>query len=709
MRRRGHSPLGPLANRRTVRVSLRLCRRLGRLGLLALLGLALPAGLAEAGPAEDDLTQRRAIRGAPVEGVHESDELHALRDFDEASFPRPLPGVLDVAVDDRAGLEARIAAEPSLTGSATANLQGSEPIGPGAIPEALRSPALKVGTEPKAAIPWLSELKLPDLPVRLDPRVVRYLEFYKGDPKGRSIMASWLRRQGRYRALMETALEAARLPRSLLYVSMIESSYDPHDRSHAGAVGLWQFLPEGGRIYGLRVDHWIDERKDPEKATLAAMRYLGDLKTRFGAWPLALAAFNAGYGAVLRSMHKYNSNDYWELCRHENGMPWETTLYVPKVMAAAIVGENRGLFGYADVAADPALAWDRVFVDSSMSTGALAAAAGVPEAQIATLNPHLRRGRTPPGEARFEVHVPRGAGARFTSTYEHAKEPVRAYTLRFGERLDELATSLQMSTKALKLLNGITDTSEARPGLVLVVPAGKTPQPPPPCDTVVVAVPDKDAVVAGKKRVFYRTLPSDTVADVARFFGVRPAELARWNTLDPDAKLAGSLVLQVWVGGDLDLARVALVDPSRVRVVTVGSDEFFDLEETKRGRVRLSYTVKSGEDLKKIGKRFGLTVADLERINRFGEKHSPVAVGQQLVVYRAMSAGEKQKAQCRLVPGGTDLRPVEPAVIEPAREEAADPDGDSDEAPAARATDKATGKEPSPGEQAQPLPRPPEP
>mgnify|MGYP000048784992 CR=1 FL=1 len=150
---------------------------------------------------------------------------------------------------------------------------------------------------------------------------------------------SWLRKQGRYRQLIEQTLDRYNLPRFLLYVSMIESGYDPHDRSHKGAVGLWQFLPEGARIYGLRVDYWVDERQDPVRSTDAAARYLGDLKARFGSWHLTLAAFNAGYGAVLRAMQKYNTNDYWELCRHEDGLPWETLLYVPKAIATALVGD----------------------------------------------------------------------------------------------------------------------------------------------------------------------------------------------------------------------------------------------------------------------------------------------------------------------------------------------------------------------------------
>ncbi len=654
-------------------------------------GVQLGGRSAWAGPQDDDLVQRRAIRGAPAEAVRESEALRTLREFDEGSFPHPLPGgAPDAAADDRIGLEARSVTETQPS------------IGPEALPDVLRSPRQgRAEPAPPVAIPWLSSLKQPDMPVRLEPRVIRYLEFYKNDPRGRATMSSWLKHQGRYRALMESALESARLPMALLYVSMIESSYDPHDRSHAGAVGLWQFLPEGARIYGLRVDHWVDERKDPEKATLAAMRYLGDLKTRFGAWPLALAAFNAGYGAVLRSIHKYNTNDYWELCRHENGLPWETTLYVPKVMAAALVGENRALFGYGDLVPDPALAWDRVYVDSSMSMSAIASASGTSEAIIASLNPHLRRGRTPP-ESRFEVHVPKGSAPRFLAAYDKSRDAVRPHVVRFGERVDEIAHAYQISVRALKQLNGLEDTTEVRPGFTIVVPAGKEPMMPPPCDTVVVAVPDKDAVVSGKKRVFYRTLPTDSVADLARFFSVKLADLQRWNTLDAEARLAGNLVLQLWVGNDFDQSKVALVDPARVRVVTVGSDEFFELEETKRGRVRLSYVVKTGDDLKKIGKKFGLTVADMERINRFGEKHAPIAVGQKLVVYRAMTAAEKQKATCKLIPGGGT--PVEgPAP----REEGEEADPDAEEAPAVRASDKATGKKPSEQADEPPIPKPP--
>jgi len=622
-----------------------------------LLIAALGVRLAAAAPLPENPAGRRAIRGASVESVRESDELRALREFEEESFPKPSP---ELPGADGAPLSAT---PVSLTGG----------VGRDALPEALRSPDPARATKDRpVAIPWLSELRATDLPVRLDPRVVRYLEFYKSDRRGRAIMTSWLRAQGRWRPLFEAALRRAKLPLALSYVSMIESGFDPHDRSNKGAVGLWQFMPEGGKIYGLRIDYWVDERKDPEKSTEAAMRYLGDLKDRFGAWPLALAAFNAGYGAVLRAMQKYNTNDYWELCRHEDGLPWDTLLYVPKVYATALVGENRALFGYQDVPADPAYGFDRVTVRSSLSLATVAKAAGVSAAEVEALNPELRRKRTPPDVPSWELRVPRGGGERFLAAAEWQREAVRPYVLRFGERLDDLAVAFGATPRELKALNGLDDTADLRPGLTLVVPDGRKPLPPP-CETVIVAVPDKDALVAGRKRLFYRTLPQDSPDQIAAFFKVKATDLARWNAVDLEAKLAMNMVLQVWVAPDFDSSRAALVDPSIVRVVTTGSEEFFDLVEARRGRVRMSYTVKKGDDLKKIGRRFGLTSADLERINRFGERVRPLTVGQKLTVYRAMTAAEKQKAACRLVPGGAQTTAAEPPDADPEVDDAPEP------------------------------------
>src|SRR5690606_11398826 len=138
--------------------------------------------------------------------------------------------------------------------------------------------------------------------VRWDDRVIRYLEFFRDDPRGNRFIRAWLRRVDRYGPMIRRRLEAEGLPRDLIFVAMVESGFDPTARSHAGAAGMWQFVRRTGEEFGLTVDHWADRRLDPEAATVAAGRYLGQLRARFGTWELAFAAYNMGYGALLRSI-----------------------------------------------------------------------------------------------------------------------------------------------------------------------------------------------------------------------------------------------------------------------------------------------------------------------------------------------------------------------------------------------------------------------
>ncbi len=640
--------------------------RLGTFGARSGFWLLLSASPAlAAGPAEvhttaadggrtaidpkDDRVQRKAIRGGALDVSRESAELRELRSFETETFPR-------------AGLRESLSrpADPS-------GLHGGS--GPDALPDGLHTPLPEKPETPppSSSVPWLQALKLLDnlglAPtfVRFEAHVIKYLEFYKDERRGRSIMASWLRRQGRYKALIEQALDKNHLPRFLLYVSMIESGYDPHDRSHKGAVGLWQFLPEGARIYGLRVDYWVDERQDPVRSTEAAARYLGDLKARFGSWHLALAAFNAGYGAVLRAMQKYNTNDYWELCRHEDGLPWETLLYVPKAIATALVGENKGFFGYDEMVPDPPLAFDAVTVHSSVSVAGAARAIGAMSEDVQRLNPHLRRGRTPPlgpGET-WELRLPPGTAAQFVAAYDYRGEKLESYIVRFGERIEDIARVRGVAVSRLRTINGIEDAGEVRAGLTLLVPPAKAsidPSLPSQIgslagdEIVVVAVPDKSFSVPGKKQIFYRTISGDNIWSIARFFKVKDTDLLRWNNLDPEATLATKMVLSLWVDPQLDTSQVVLVDPARVRVVTTGSDEFFDLVETLRGRRRLVIKVQSGDTLEKIGKRFGLSAADMERINRM-PRSTELQAGQTVIAYQNMSASERSALIRKLLAG----------------------------------------------------------
>ena len=576
----------------------------------------------------ESFAERKAVRGVALEGPEssESPELRALRRFEERAFPRPGapppgPEPDDVPQALPPGLEGRWG-------------------GTGDIPRQLRSPERSApSATAKPGKEWLNQLTLPDLPVRWEPQVIRYLEFFKDDPKGRGIMTVWLRKMGRYRAVIEQRLDEQGLPRDLIYLAMVESGFDPGATSQKSAGGVWQFIPGAARAYGLEVSHWVDARRDPERAAEAAAHMLKDLYVRFGTWPLAFAAYNAGYGAILRSIARFNTNDFWELARHEAGLPWETTLYVPKILAAAIVGHNLKTFGYADVAQDPPWQFDRVEVASAISFASLARAAGARPDVIEDLNPEYIAGRVPPDRPSAMLRVPLGSAALFGKALAEARaaDKVQTLVLRFGETVEDVAKARGCSVRELKRLNAISDTAELRGGMTILVPARNPPPTSPPAasdedDSILVAVPDRAFAYPGRERVFYRTRDGDTLADIAAVFDVTPDNIVDWNNIDPEARLQPKLILQLFVAEGFDRKGVVLLDPDKVRVVTLGSEEFLELEAARRGKTRLFYAARSGDTLAKIAKRYGLAPGDLARVNRLSA-NSELGEGQRIVVY----------------------------------------------------------------------------
>jgi membrane-bound lytic murein transglycosylase D len=514
-------------------------------------------------------------------------------------------------------------------------------------------------------LPWLADLRMPDLPVTWDRRVIDYLVFYKDDPRGRRIMRGWLERSGRYRDLIIGALRKAHLPEDLFYVCMIESSFDSSEVSRVGASGLWQFMPDGGRIYGLAIDRWVDERNDPVRATEAAMGFWTDLHHRFGDWDLAMAAYNAGYGAVLKGIARFNTNDFWALLDYENALPWESGIYVPKALAAAIVGHNLEVFGFADVERGAPEVWDDVTVPSSVPLTSVAKAAGATVDQIKRLNPHLRRNRTPAGKS-FVVRVPAGAGPTFAARLGQERgnwDNVDTYVARYGERFEDIATLFGVSRAKLRALNDLDRDSDVTGGTVLLVPritaaeraknlaaaeadlygSGVDHRPGEP---LIVAVPDKDAEVADRRRVFYRVVAGDELGPIARALGVPVAELATWNGLAVDATLHPRMVLQAFVAPawSADANHVALLDDRRLVIVTRGSKEHLELSEGRSGRERVEYVATRRESYEQLGKRFGLGKRDLARINR-KPPDTVVDKGDVVVVYRVVDKTRSERAE----------------------------------------------------------------
>lgn len=633
-----------------------------------------PIAAPDRGPLHQQLDERRAVRGCPVGEPcgHPADQMKEI----DAELFGPRGGGDDPWIE---GGEA----QPAVTPPA-----GTKP------------------TDLHPELPWLAQLELPDLPIRWDERLIKYLVFYKEDPRGRAIMRGWLEAQGRYRDLILANLRKAHLPEDLIYVAMIESGYDPLDTSYAGASGLWQFMPEGGRIYGLTEDHWIDERNDPVRATQAQMDYFADLYQRFGDWHLALAAFNAGYGAVLKSVARYNTNDFWQLAQYENALPWETSLYVPKALACAIVGHNKKLFGFDDVKPLPPEAWDEVQVPTSISIDVIAQAAGASPAVVKRMNPHLKHGRTPPGVP-YVVRVPKGGGERFEARLGELRKEwdgYDAYVVAHGERFEDVALVYGISPAKLRALNGLDDDGEVEGGMTLVVPHASEAERAKNLDRaldslyasgvdskrgepLIVAVPDAGADVPGKRRVFYRVVDGDTVRTVAKALGVTSAELVAWNGVAAGGNLHPRMIVQAWVSPEWSAkkAKVRLLDETRIVVVTRGSREHLDLAEQRTGRVRLEYTAKKKESFEAIGKKFGLGKRDVARINRMSAE-TVLEPGQTIIVYQVVECDRSARAQlqCSKAPAKTRGTTAKVAGTQPAEHTA-----DAGDTPGAGTVDAA--------------------
>ncbi len=319
-----------------------------------------------------------------------------------------------------------------------------------------------------------------NVPIVMDPSVQAHIRYFNTAIHGR--FEQWLFRLSRYRPLVETIFTEFQLPSDLVYLSLVESGFNPYAYSRAKATGPWQFMKGTAKVYGLRVDSYVDERRDPIKSTVAAARYLRDLYDLFGAWPLAMAAYNAGEGKVMRALHKAQVESFSEISKTRL-IRRETKEYVPRFMAATIIARNPDRYGFTQEAAEPHR-FDEAIITRPLHFRAISNATGIPYEELRLLNPELRRDATPPGDETYHLKVPVGTKAKVEQlldripTYKFPPLPAKAqlvnagpsrwYKVRIGDTLGKVSKRFGVPIKTLRTKNSLSSPT-IRPGDFLVI------------------------------------------------------------------------------------------------------------------------------------------------------------------------------------------------------------------------------------------------
>jgi membrane-bound lytic murein transglycosylase D len=310
-----------------------------------------------------------------------------------------------------------------------------------------------------------------DIPLASHPLVDLYIDYFSG--RGRWFFAKWLERSRRFIPMMRPILERAGVPQDLVYVAMIESGFSASAYSTAAAAGYWQFIGPTGKLYGLSHTLWIDERRDFERATQAAARYLGALYREMGDWHLAWACYNAGEGRIRRALAKYHTHDFWQLIAYPKSLAKETMHYVPKVIAAAMIAKNPERYGFTNLQAQAPLHYDSIPIHGAIDLRILAQRSQISIDTLRELNPALLHDITPPHQSTAlrvpQTHGPRVAAlvARLPENRRLAYQQVKVVR---GDTLFGLARRYRADLQAMRDINRLK-TSRLMPGQLLVIPS----------------------------------------------------------------------------------------------------------------------------------------------------------------------------------------------------------------------------------------------
>jgi membrane-bound lytic murein transglycosylase D len=423
--------------------------------------------------------------------------------------------------------------------------------------------------------------------------VDQWIRYFTETKNGRKTFEKWLSRLHRYGDLIYKTMKEDGLPTDLMYLAMIESGFSPKATSPVGAAGVWQFMPQTGKNYGMTINHWYDERRDIVAATHASARYLKELHQIFGSWYLAAASYNAGEGRTLRVVREHRSRNFWELARGKKNFRAETRNYVPKIIAAALISKNPEKYGFTDVQFEEPLKWEVFDVPAGVDLRSIGEIVKADGETMQLLNPELRRGITPPDVESYKVRIPVGTSALLAAQKDELKSRKHGFfvthKLARGETLSHVSRRYGVDIRTIMDLNNISNAKRLRSGQVLQIPVdyrgGRSKKTgssswQPSASRTIASVSSKGAT--------YKVKRGDNLTEIARRFDVSVAELRSAN------RLKGSTLA---AGRTLKIPGASAAAPQK-----------------KRASYKL-YRVRRGDTLTGISRKHGVSVSELKQAN----------------------------------------------------------------------------------------------